>query len=206
MWCATARRIEDSFPEVLRPNDGSVSERQGRADEIGNLFGRDALVDGESETTVGGIKVCKRVGQVVEGTAQDLDIIGTHQVQRQRSAAGKVFEVLAEILASGSTTFLVHHSSEEAFERQVGAVNNSHTATGSLGQRDDMAEERGTVTVEVLEDHVDGIAHVLGWSAFGAALSQRGGQLLDAPLDILQFGEFIRRSALRRVVGVSFNA
>jgi len=65
-----------------------------------------------------------------------------------------------------------------------------------------LAEKGGTVTLKVREGHVDGLTRVLGWAALGAPPSQRGGQLLDALLDVLQIGEILWGGVWRREDGV----
>jgi hypothetical protein len=80
---------------------------------------------------------------------------------------------------------------EEGLQHDVGALDQADPAADRGRQSDHVAPEGRTVALEVVEDQVDGLAQVLGWTALRTTLPERDLQLLDSLLDVADLGRLL---------------
>src|SRR5437867_2621818 len=137
---------------------------------------------------VRGIEPGEGPSQMVEGPAQDCEVVARTQVGCQGSGRRQLLEILREDLATAPSAFAALHVVEETLEAVVRPVHEADATAGAGRERDCMAEEAGAVPFEVSKDDVDGLALVLGRASFGAALGERGCKSVEGGLDVSKLG------------------
>ncbi|KKW32029.1 MAG: hypothetical protein UY74_C0001G0002 [Candidatus Kaiserbacteria bacterium GW2011_GWC2_52_8b] len=131
------------------------------------------------------VEFCEGGRKTIERSAtDDLQIVRATQIEGDGGFGWEVFEILTKIFAPAATTFTALEAMEEAFQDDVGALDYAHPAAECFWQGDDVAEQRWAMTVEMVEDQIDGRPLILGWTAVGSARAQRLGELFEARLDV----------------------
>jgi hypothetical protein len=77
---------------------------------------------------------------------------------------------MSEDLASAAPPLSVLHCVPEALQFVIGSIDESK-ASDVIRQVNLMAPQRVTVAVNVIEDEIDGLSHILGRAAFRTSLA-----------------------------------
>ena len=131
----------------------------------------------ELHLSCGALELRKQLGELVEGTADEFDVVGASEVVRKRRLRRQVLEIVRQDFAATSATFAMLHSVKEAFEAIVRPRDDPDTSSSCFRQLDHMPPEGVSVAIEMLQDDVDRLAPVFsgtsGWTLSAEATGER---------------------------------
>ena len=135
-----------------------------------------------------GIQGSEGLGEILEAAADQFDVVRPGEISGKSRPGLHVLQILREVLAAASATFPVLHLSKQSrLQVVVRPVHDVGDLSFGRGHRNDVTPEGVTMGIHMVEDAIDGLAHILCGPSFRTAVMKRSGEALHGSLDVVQF-------------------
>jgi len=131
--------------------------------------------------------VGKGVGEMVDRTADNGDIVGMDEIDGQGGSGWKALEVLGEDLAATAAAFAVFDGVKEGFQIVVGASDQPNASASGRGKRDDVPPKMRAMTIQMREDQIHSLTHVFSGTSLWTPLSEGFDEGIHSRLNVVEF-------------------